>query len=254
VFDVFKKKHICIAHRGYRAFYPENTILAFKAAIKYFDMFEFDVQYTKDKIPVVFHDESLLRTTNVKEIFKRKSYNLSEFTYEEIKKLDNVSWFIKTNPFNKKLDYNILSFPKNSIPLLDEVLLLIKKYNFPANLEIKPSFLDDEFIVNDILQRIEKFEIKHLILISSFNHNYIKIINGFYKAALFDKKTDNLVKYIKLLNVDAYHIDKFNVSKKDVADLLDIGVFTNVYTVNDNLEQKKLFETGVKGVFCDYFS
>lgn len=253
MFDVFKKEHIYIAHRGYRALYPENTIFAFKAAIKCFDMFEFDVQYTKDRVPVVFHDDNLLRTTNAKDVFKKNNYKLTEFTYDELKKLDNISWFIKTNPFKRKLDYKKLnSIPKNSIPLLDEVLMFIKKNNFPANLEIKPSFLDTEFVVNDILQKIEKFEVKRLVLISSFNHEYIKMIDGFYKAALFDTRVNNLVEYIKILNVDAYHTDKSNLKKEDVAELLNRNIFTNVYTLNNKKEQKKLFDEGVKGVFCDY--
>jgi len=30
MFKAFEKEHICIAHRGLRAFYPENTMPAFE--------------------------------------------------------------------------------------------------------------------------------------------------------------------------------------------------------------------------------
>jgi len=251
MFECFKKRNILIAHRGYRAYYPENTIFAFEAAQKKFDMFEFDVQYTKDKVPVVFHDNDLLRCTNAKDIYKDRVY-LKDFTYEEIKKLDNVSWFTNSNPFNVSLDYKKLKkLPKNSIPHLDEVLEFIKSSNFPANLEIKPSFLESKFIVDDILTRIEKFGVKDLILISSFNHEYIKEIDGFYKAALFDYKKENLVKYLKDLKVNAYHISFEYINEHYVKTLQEAGMFTNVYTVNDKKLQKELFKKGVKGVFCD---
>jgi glycerophosphoryl diester phosphodiesterase len=53
-----------IAHRGYRAHYPENTLLALEAALSAGPCdVEFDVQLTADGIPVVFHDVELERTT-----------------------------------------------------------------------------------------------------------------------------------------------------------------------------------------------
>ena len=51
--------HTCkiIAHRGASGEYPENTVAAFCAAIEQrADMIEFDVQVTRDGVPVVLHD------------------------------------------------------------------------------------------------------------------------------------------------------------------------------------------------------
>ncbi|MEZ4846260.1 MAG: glycerophosphodiester phosphodiesterase family protein [Bdellovibrionota bacterium] len=56
-----------IAHRGYSAKFPENTMAAFKAAVDAgTDMMEFDVLLSKDKVPVIMHDQTLNRTTNGK--------------------------------------------------------------------------------------------------------------------------------------------------------------------------------------------
>lgn len=53
-----------IAHRGYKARYPENTLPAFEAAISGgADAVELDVQFCRDGTPVVFHDHDLLRVT-----------------------------------------------------------------------------------------------------------------------------------------------------------------------------------------------
>jgi len=55
-----------IAHRGYAKKYPENTHIAIQAALEAGVRFvEFDVQFTKDKVPVVLHDVNLKRTTGV---------------------------------------------------------------------------------------------------------------------------------------------------------------------------------------------
>ena len=49
-----------IAHRGFHANYPDNTLEAFEAAIKLgVDGIELDVQETADNSFVVFHDDKL---------------------------------------------------------------------------------------------------------------------------------------------------------------------------------------------------
>ena len=51
-----------IAHRGYSDLAPENTLPSFDLAIeKGFNIFELDIQLTKDKVPIVFHDYDLDR-------------------------------------------------------------------------------------------------------------------------------------------------------------------------------------------------
>ncbi|MHB1241168.1 MAG: glycerophosphodiester phosphodiesterase family protein [Gammaproteobacteria bacterium] len=53
-----------IAHRGYATRYPENTLLALEAALGAGARFvEFDVQLSRDGIPVLLHDGDLARTT-----------------------------------------------------------------------------------------------------------------------------------------------------------------------------------------------
>ena len=51
---MFNNEFNLIAHRGYSEKSPENTIHSFDLALeKGFYNFEFDVQLTKDKIPIV---------------------------------------------------------------------------------------------------------------------------------------------------------------------------------------------------------
>ncbi len=55
-----------IAHRGYSAAYPENTLLAFKKAIEAgANGIETDIRLSLDHIPFCFHDDSLKRLTGL---------------------------------------------------------------------------------------------------------------------------------------------------------------------------------------------
>ncbi len=262
-FNQFDKKNIIIAHRGNRSKYPENTIEAFKQAIGKSDMFEFDVQYTKDFYPVIIHDDALLRTTNAKEIFSnRYSFNIRDFTLKEIQNLDNISWFIKDDPFstikNKEVDVkSLIKLQKNSIATLEEVLNFMKINNFPANLEIKNSdFFDSSEISQNIAKKVNEYKVSDICIISSFNHNYIKNIKkenpSLFIAALFEEtEPSNILNYLKDLEVCAYHIDKTLVNKDKIKLLKENNIFTNVYTINKQEEEKELFTKGVKGVFTD---
>lgn len=105
------------AHRGAMDTHPENTIPAFRAAVKAgAQMIEFDVWLTKDDQMVVLHDATVDRTTNGKG-------RISDFTLAEIKKLDAGSW---KSP----------EFAGVQIPTIEEVLAVMP-YNIWLNVHIK---------------------------------------------------------------------------------------------------------------------
>ncbi len=82
-------------HRGGGHYAPENTLYAIKKGLTFpGDAVEFDVQFTKDHIPVVFHDETLERTTTSK-----APYKINDLTYEDLKQYDVVGWYDQTIPF-----------------------------------------------------------------------------------------------------------------------------------------------------------
>tara|TARA_R110002049_G_scaffold13509_2_gene58559 strand:+ start:193323 stop:194054 length:732 start_codon:yes stop_codon:yes gene_type:complete len=55
-----------IAHRGDMVTYPENTLLAIQSALNLgMSYIEIDVQLSRDAVPMVVHDASLLRTAGV---------------------------------------------------------------------------------------------------------------------------------------------------------------------------------------------
>jgi glycerophosphoryl diester phosphodiesterase len=67
-----------VAHRGYAARYPENTLLAIQAAVEAGAHYvEFDIQLTADGVPVLFHDRDCMRMCG-------QSKPVHEYTYQEM--------------------------------------------------------------------------------------------------------------------------------------------------------------------------
>ena len=53
-----------VSHRGGAALWPENSLLAFRGTLALdVDQVEFDVRLSRDGVPVVFHDATLVRMT-----------------------------------------------------------------------------------------------------------------------------------------------------------------------------------------------
>ena len=85
---VLPERGIC-AHRGANETHPENTIAAFKEAVRLgAQMIEFDVRMTKDHKLVVIHDASVDRTTN-------GTGSVQDLTWATIKTLDAGVWKAK---------------------------------------------------------------------------------------------------------------------------------------------------------------
>jgi len=76
-----------IAHRGFSARAPENTLSALEAAVNAgADAVEFDVSTAACGTPVLFHDPMLSRTTNGVGPLRRR-------TLQQLKALDAGKWF-----------------------------------------------------------------------------------------------------------------------------------------------------------------
>ena len=78
-----------IGHRGVKDLCPENTL---ESILKAFDLglsfVEIDVKISKDRVPILLHDDTIDRTTN-------GSGLAIDYDYENIKKLDAGKFFYK---------------------------------------------------------------------------------------------------------------------------------------------------------------
>ncbi|MCG5214539.1 glycerophosphodiester phosphodiesterase family protein [Streptosporangium soli] len=123
---------IGVAHRGASAYAPENTVAAFKLARRQqADMFEIDVQETKDHELVLMHDTNLARTTDAEEVFPdRGPWRVGDLTLAEIRKLDAGSWFAS-------------KYKGERVPTLGEALRAMNGSGLGLLLEVKEPRLYD---------------------------------------------------------------------------------------------------------------
>jgi glycerophosphoryl diester phosphodiesterase len=142
-----------IAHRGYRAKYPENTLSAFQAALDAgASMIELDVTMSYDRKLVVIHDGMLQRTTD--------GYGpVRGMSLKELKKLDAGSWFDA-------------SFAGERLPELVEVLELVDGRAL-INIEIKSNAYEPnhppDAIERQVAELVNCSKARGYVLISSFN-------------------------------------------------------------------------------------
>jgi glycerophosphoryl diester phosphodiesterase len=108
-----------IAHRGASYDAPESTRPAYLAARDLgADYLEMDLQRTSDGQLVAFHDDTLLRTTDVATRFPdRRDKPISAFTLSELRELDAGSWYNTAYP-----DRARPAFKGAKILTLDEII------------------------------------------------------------------------------------------------------------------------------------
>lgn len=150
-----------IAHRGDKAHYPENTLLAFRQAILAgADGLETDVHLTLDGAMVIIHDETVARTTN-------GSGLVGQQTLAQLRALDAGSWFAPT-------------FKGQQIPTLQEVLTLLDDLQFTGlfNLELKTDKVDYPGIEAQVVALLTAAPRAYTIVLSSFNQATLKKVHA----------------------------------------------------------------------------
>lgn len=90
-----------VAHRGYASKYLENTITALDEAVKVgAEMVEFDVQLTKDGVPIMIHDDNFKRTTgldlSVFDLNKKDLHN--HIALKSVSSVEEVMVWLQGNP------------------------------------------------------------------------------------------------------------------------------------------------------------
>lgn len=280
-----------IAHRGARAFAPENTLASFKKA-KDFDceMFELDVHLSKEGELIVHHDDQLIRCTDVQKKFPgRDSYYVSDFTLDELHSLDAGSWFVEQinlpasqrQGFLQTLtheeiqryisleDQKIYASGAIKIPTLKQALQLAQALGMKVNIEIKTLPRMYPGITDAVLNLVKCMDMDQSVLISSFDHEQLlrarQLSNRIATAVLTGDRLANPGDYLRLLDADAYHPgchgdhDSMGfASVKGVlhtAGILNVrekGKAVNVWTCNDQEQMRQLIEAGVSGLITDY--
>ena len=81
------------AHRGDSHDFPENTMLAFREAVREgYDIIEFDPKITRDGVAVVLHDRTLNRTGRIAGGLIEGETEISKLDYRDLKDVDVGMW------------------------------------------------------------------------------------------------------------------------------------------------------------------
>ncbi len=219
------------AHRGYSAVYPENTIPAFKGAIQVgADWAELDVQQTADGEVIVMHDSNLKRTTGLdKEVW--------QVTWDEIKDLDNGSWFDK-------------KYQTVRIPTLEEVLKVCRG-KIHLNIEIKPSGHDKD-LEEQVAKLLKKYHMRDTCVVSSLKYDSLRKIKqaddsietAYITSVSYGNFTD-------LEYADGYSVESTLLSKGFVNKAQKAGKQIYVWTVNSEERLEKVVGMGIDNVITD---
>lgn len=225
------------AHRGAKGTTPENTIAAFKEALRMeSDGIELDVHLSKDREPVVIHDETVNRTTN-------GSGEVQDMIVADLKKLDAGSWFHS-------------SFKGEQIPTLKEVLLLLKDAEFlgTLNIELKTDQIPYEGLEQRVVDVINEVNVSFQIVFSSFSLaslERMKQVNPTAPCALlFSKVSLARPTFPDGQPFEAWHprytiVPSFVRGKDPIPPL-------RVWTVNKRIHMAYCFLNGVDTIITDY--
>lgn len=280
-----------IAHRGARAFAPENTLPAFeKAKIFGCEMFELDVHMSKDGELIVHHDDDLKRCTDVEAKFPgRDSYYVSDFTYDELLRLDAGSWYIEqlrlprlqrqfflqtltdeeTAQFVSLRDRQFYASGDIKLPTLRQTLEMAVATEMMVNVEIKTIPRMYSGLTKAVVQLVEAMGLDHRVLISSFDHEQLievrRLSNVIATGVLTSDRLAKPGDYLRLLDADAYNpgcygdydsIGFGSVSGKlesgGIMNVRAAGRGVNVWTCNDKYEMRELILAGVTGLITDF--
>jgi glycerophosphoryl diester phosphodiesterase len=227
-----------IGHRGAAKWAPENTLASFfSAADCGVSWVEIDARLCKGGIPVVFHDDTLDRTTNGMGL-------VLEHRLDELRSLDAGRWF---SPH----------FWEEPIPALDEALQTISRLGLGVNIEIKHDPANAEQTALEVMKIAGRVwpEEAPPPLYSSFSEAALWAVRRQspearigYLAKRFDPLhlEAALALGAETLNLAASFISPIHIQAANQA-----GLQVLAYTVNDLEEAKALWSLGVAGVFTD---
>lgn len=285
--DATETRVLNIAHRGARAFAPENTLEAFAKAKTFgCEMIELDVHLSKDNEIIVHHDDQLTRCSDVEVKFPgRASYFISDFDLEEIKQLDAGSWFARelNLPAQHRQGFLQSLTPEESahyispeelahyasgkvaVPTLGQVLELSRALGLRVNIELKMLPRMYPGLTDAVIDLIEAMAMQADVLISSFDHAQLPRVREraptIATAVLTNERLALPAEYLQRIGADALHPGTEPLGLQALTPAIDAdaiaavresGKGLNVWTCNEKDAMRRLIAAGVSGLISDY--
>jgi glycerophosphoryl diester phosphodiesterase len=234
------RRALCYAHRGARAYLPENTLPAFGLA---YDLgaegIECDVQRTRDGRLVIIHDGTVNRTTNGVGL-------VSSYTFEAIRALDAGR--------RRRIPAQI--------PTLEETLALARSRGGLLNLEIKGESLPEAVATAEAAEpALAALDdaMRARVLVSSFEHPAVRLLKErlpwLRVATLYggrEWRSQGMIGAALDMGAEAIHPGLRLVTPELIQQAHAAGLRVNVWTANLFPTIRRLIQLGVDGVFSDY--
>lgn len=211
-----------IGHRGAMAHAVENSKESIEKALDLnANMIEFDVRYSKDDVPLVFHDGKIDRLTN-------GVGQVCEMTFKEL------------NSFSLKNGEKISS--------LEEILSLFSR-KVLINLELKEDKISD-----NLIKVLSKFDVES-ILFSSFYHSNVLKIRDYFKeiksAPLLVGNPLNPIKLVEETRADYLDLNYEFVDQDLIDKLHSKGAGVIVWKINEPDVMQKFINLKIDGIITD---
>jgi len=239
------------AHRGSSGTCPENTEIAFKAAIESrADVIETDCHLTKDEQIVLWHDDTI----------KDKEGNLhviNTLKYKELQQFD-AAWHFR----DKDGQYSFRG-RDIKVPLMENVLK-----NFPEsyfNIDMKDN---TDILVKNFSDIIRRQDAINRVLAASFHNRNVYIIRKLIPEMATCCTPEEIKKfllfhycklsYLKPASMgDAWQVpEKYGIisltSESLINHLHSLEIPVHVWTINDRNIMKRLLANGADAIVTDH--
>ncbi len=227
---------LTIAHRGDPAAAPENTMPAFQAAVAHgADVLELDLRLTADNEVVIFHDDTLDRTTDA-------TGPLADRTLAELQTLDAGSWYGT-------------AWAGTRIPTFAEFLPVLQRSDARALIEFKGIWTVEG--LRPVIAAIYRFGVQDRVVLASFEISTLfelwREAPSLPRAAIVRRLPDDPVAFAASVGATTVvtSLRSFAVDPEAAALLRDAGLTVIVYTLNRADLWQQARDLGVDGVVTD---
>jgi glycerophosphoryl diester phosphodiesterase len=228
-----------IGHRGAARHAPENTLASLRAAASMgVACVEFDVRLTRDGVPVLFHDDTVERTTDGRG-------RLGALTLAQARRLDAGAWF---GP----------RFAGERVPTLVEAIRVLVRSNLAANIELKPEEAQGAATARAVLAVLRKSwpRDRPRPLLSSFDWSVLATLAaedaGWPRGLLIrHPRQPQWRAWAVRVGAIAVHCGARGLDRAGLETVKAAGLPVAVYTVNDVRRARSLWTWGAVAIFTD---
>lgn len=229
--DTKGKSVSLIAHRGFSAAAPENTLPAYElAGQNSFWGAECDIYRTKDGVWVLMHDSSTYRMMDKTAFVEDKTYDeLMQFTYDN--------------------GVNIKNYPNLKICTLDEYLAVCRRYSTVPVIELKGKNNSEHY--DEVVASVEKYAFSGDAVYISFHYKNLQEIRKLCDSTVLylvqeidDQSIADALALGGKCGID-FNGNKEENTKEMIEKCVSSGMIVGAWTIDTKQSAQKMIDCGV---------